>query len=284
MIILTNQTQRIPKGVSLCSARSTQRGPHQRVISVSAYRSFFDSRRWFQQAWRYLLQYIAEAREKYPEWTVRVYHYALNASSDDLLRLEQKYGNVDFCDSTDIPTFGNVVRWLPGKMQRFLPLADPLVDTFMSRDIDSPIFERETTIVRQWLKSEKTIHIIRDHPQHTVPILGGLWGIKLDKERAWRESAANYLLSPDVVRCYTNVRDQNFLEDFLWPYARSHPQRTLEYDSFHCQEFRNSIPFPTRKESPTHFVGCRLPNCTQDQHEECPIACRPPDHPDWIWC
>ena len=282
--ILTNQTQRIEKGVSLCSARSTRRGPHQRVIGVSAYRSVSDSRRLFRQVWRFLLEYLAEAQEKYPEWTVRVYHYALNASGEELLRIEQKYANVDFCDSTNIPAFGNVVHWLPGKMQRFLPLVDPLVDTYMSRDIDSPIFERETTIVRQWLKSEKTIHIIRDHPQHIIPILGGLWGIKLDQERAWRENVAKYLLSPDVVRCYSDVRDQNFLEDVLWPHANTHKLRTMEHDSFHCQKYRNAIPFPTRKESPTHFVGCRRPNCTQDRHEECPMACRPADHPDWIWC
>ncbi|CAF4973708.1 unnamed protein product, partial [Rotaria magnacalcarata] len=73
----------------------------------------------------------------------------------------------------------------------------------MSRDIDSPILERETTIVYGWLDSKHTIHIIRDHHEHNVPILGGLWGIKVNKEHALIKNVSQYLLSPNVVQCYT---------------------------------------------------------------------------------
>ena len=170
----------------------------------------------------------------------------------------------------EIPVLGNVLSWLPGKMLRFLPLADPLVDIYMSRDIDSPILERETTVVHAWLDSQKTIHILRDHIEHTLPILGGLWGIKLHKERTWIRNISQYLLSPDVVRCYTGEGDQTFLEDYIWPRANMYNKITLEYDSFYCERFPNSLPFPTRKESPTRFVGCRRPNCTQDEHPPCP--------------
>ncbi|CAF2469204.1 unnamed protein product [Rotaria sp. Silwood2] len=269
---------------SLCSQRSAKRGPHQRVIGVSAYLSKTDNKKLVSKVWTYLLEYIEEAKEKYPDWIVRVYYYSLDISEEEILRMENNYKNVDFCDATNIPVLGNVLNWLPGKMQRFLPIADPLVDIYMSRDIDSPILEREAFIVRGWLDSQQTIHIIRDHHEHSVPILGGLWGIKLSKERSLVNNVSQYLLSPDVVKCYKGKGDQNFLEDYIWPHVTMYDKMTLEFDSFFCERFPNSRPFPIRKESPTLFIGCRRPNCTQDKHPECPKKCRPAHHPDWIWC
>lgn len=283
-VLLINRTKILEKEYSLCSIRSARRGPHQRVIGVSAYLSKQDNIKLLPTLWKFLLEYVAEAQREYPDWIVRIYYYSLNVSKEEIFRVEDTYQNVDFCDSTNIPVFGDILSWYPGKMQRFLPLADPLVDIYMSRDVDSPILERETAVVRSWLRSNKTMHFIRDHPEHAIPILGGLWGIKLNREQPWRKNMSEYLLSPDFVRCYTGALDQNFLEEYLWPHADKYRHRTAMYDSFHCRKFAGSLPFPTRKESPTRFVGCRRPNCTRDKHAQCPKACRPPNHPDWIWC
>lgn len=58
---------------------------------------------------------------------------------------------------------------------RFLPLLDPLVDRFMSRDTDSELIDREIDAVRQWLDSDATFHAMRDHPWHcNVDMLGGI--------------------------------------------------------------------------------------------------------------
>jgi hypothetical protein len=284
IILNPNVTKVLETQYSLCSIRSAKRGPHQRVIGVSAYLSKIDNKKLLPKLRTFLNEYIEEAKEKYPDWIVRVYYYSLNMSQAEINHIEDTYENVDFCDSTNIPVLGNVVDWLPGKMQRFLPIADSLVDAYMSRDIDSPILERETIIVNAWLDSKHTIHIIRDHPEHAISILGGLWGIKLNKEHSLTKNLSQYLLSPDVVRCYSGEHDQTFLGDYLWPHASMYAGMTLEYDSFHCKKFPNSRPFPTRKESATLFVGCRRLNCTQDKHEECPIKCRPSHHQDWIWC
>jgi hypothetical protein len=284
IILNPNITKILEKQYSLCSIRSARRGRHQRVIGVSAYLSKIDNKKLLPKLRTFLYEYIEEAKEKYPDWIVRVYYYSLNITKKEINDIEDTFKNVDFCDSTNIPGFGNVLDWLPGKLQRFLPIADPLVDAYMSRDIDSPILERETTIVNAWLDSKQTIHIIRDHPEHDVPILGGLWGVKSNKERLWMKNVSQYLLSPDVAQCYAGEGDQTFLEDYIWPRATMYNKMTLEYDSFLCGKFPNSRPFPTRKKSPTLFVGCRRPNCTRDEHPECPMECRPPDHQDWIWC
>lgn len=55
-----------------------------------------------------------------------------------------------------------------------LPLLDELVDTFMSRDADSVILSREQSAVAEWLASNSTFHIMRDHPDHCLFFLGGI--------------------------------------------------------------------------------------------------------------
>jgi hypothetical protein len=61
--------------------------------------------------------------------------------------------------------------WIQFRSQ--LPMLDDMVDTLMSRDSDSVIITREQDAVAEWLASNKTYHIMRDHPQHDVFFLGG---------------------------------------------------------------------------------------------------------------
>ncbi|RXG57148.1 hypothetical protein Avbf_18201, partial [Armadillidium vulgare] len=68
-------------------------------------------------------------------------------------------------------------------MWRFAPLGDDQVDVFLSRDLDSEILRREYDAVSEWLNStNKSLHIMRDHPQHCAQILAGMWGVKIEKD------------------------------------------------------------------------------------------------------
>ena len=49
----------------------------------------------------------------------------------------------------------------------------------MSRDIDSRFGDRENGAVQEWLHSDKSIHVMRDHVNHDVPMLACCWGTKL---------------------------------------------------------------------------------------------------------
>lgn len=44
----------------------------------------------------------------------------------------------------------------------------------MSRDSDGKIIVREEDAVREWLASNRTFHIMRDHPWHCMHIVGCL--------------------------------------------------------------------------------------------------------------
>jgi len=55
---------------------------------------------------------------------------------------------------------------------RFLPLSDPLVDLVIVRDLDSNLGEREALAVSEWINSSSPLHVMRDNPFHSLPILG----------------------------------------------------------------------------------------------------------------
>lgn len=66
-----------------------------------------------------------------------------------------------------------------GMCWRFLPTMNPTIDYVIMRDADSLINPREAAAVKDWIKSEKLAHVMRDHPHHfSYPIFGGMWGIK----------------------------------------------------------------------------------------------------------
>ena len=91
-----------------------------------------------------------------------------------LRELFNSYPFVDLCNVTRIMELINLNRPLFPMTWRFLPLLDPTVDRFMSRDTDSHISGREVDAVRQWLtESNATFHLMRDHVWHCVEILGG---------------------------------------------------------------------------------------------------------------
>ncbi len=63
---------------------------------------------------------------------------------------------------------------------RFLVLDDSKVSMALIRDIDSIASKREQTMVNQWLNSPLVLHIIRDHPDHTDLMMGGLFDRRYD--------------------------------------------------------------------------------------------------------
>ena len=67
-----------------------------------------------------------------------------------------------------------------GMFQRFRPMTEPEVDVFISRDCDSRLSDREFQAVKEWLKSDKQFHAMRDHQAHAVPVMGGMWGARRD--------------------------------------------------------------------------------------------------------
>ena len=109
------------------------------------------------------------------DWIVRIYHNFSMETGKELRKILGYSVNIDFCDVERILQLRNIRRTVFPMTWRVLPLLDPLVDRFMSRDTDSELILREIDAVRQWLNaSDATFHAMRDHPWHcTTEILGG---------------------------------------------------------------------------------------------------------------
>ena len=121
---------------------------------------------------------------------MRIYHGISQNQTrerDFLCNVYCNNDNVDLCDVNEIikslavlktkdrslPLLSSTLSKLNRMIWRLLPLIDPTVDRYMSRDIDSQVNPREVAAVNQWLQSKYTFHVMRDHWAHDMPILGG---------------------------------------------------------------------------------------------------------------
>lgn len=111
------------------------------------------------------------AKEIYPDWVCRFYIF-----KEDHFFENELLNHSSNIEVVKIPLQGGPFSML----YRFLPLEED-VDRFISRDLDSRLSLREKEAVEDWIQSDKTFHIMKDHPYHystDFPVLGGMWGSK----------------------------------------------------------------------------------------------------------
>ena len=125
-----------------------------------------------------------------------------------------------------------------GMFWRFYAASDPEVYAMISRDCDSRLSERELLAVNEWLNSDKDFHIMRDHPYHTVPILGGMWGCKnkiliniKDYINQWNKFSNHGI-------------DQDFLGQIIYPKVKNN---AIEHVDFNINYGGDIKPFPSER-------------------------------------
>jgi|ETNvirenome_6_85_1030632.scaffolds.fasta_scaffold01390_2 hypothetical protein len=179
------------------------------------------------------------ALDIYPGWEVWFY-----IESDVDPKIVEKVRQL----ADNVIVYDDAHGW-EGLFKRFLPMCDPSVDVFISRDCDSRLSDREYQAVEEWVASDKQFHCMRDHEAHKYPpVLGGMWGAK-----------EFGLLNLDYL--FHNIlgyNKQSYFDDQngLLVLYRSFTQLFLEHDD--RGEF-NGKPFPTH--APMQygtFVGERI--------------------------
>ncbi|CAF0972490.1 unnamed protein product [Adineta steineri] len=272
---------------TLCSKEADRRGNKQRIIALSIFgpkenQMFVDEK--FSEM---ILPLIDEAKLLFPSWTIRLYADKFSINRLHLQNLTRQATNIDICNVDELPIIGNVADYLPGKLWRFLPALDPMVDFISSRDLDSPLTQREQVVVEQFIDSSYLFLSLRDHPFHNIPILGGLWTSALYRDRLLFLRLFSILLDKNQVQRYSLINDQKLLCDLVWPKVRD---QSLVFDSYTCHMFPHGQqrPFPTQRPSRECHVGCVRPCCQNSSNivfkDPCPEKCRPNDHLDWIYC
>lgn len=173
-------------------------------------------------------------RDFYPDWTPVVY---CDWGIPETLRCQMSELGADIRVRDD--------SWhTNGMFWRFYAAADNRFSCVIFRDADSRIQPREMLAVEEWLRSGKTLHIMRDHPNHLTPILGGMWGLAL----------THGMKLPDFSRMndFGNKvgEDQEFLAKFVYPIFKN---KAFVHDSFFKFE-RSSRCFPSERLS-GEYVG-----------------------------
>jgi len=123
---------------------------------------------------------------------------------------------------------------------RFETSYDPNVDVSIFRDTDSRLNNREKFAVEEWLQSDKTFHIMRDHPFHGYPILGGMWGFKKNKQYPMKK------LFSEFNKKNNYGTDYDFFSSILYP--------LIGTDKVVHDPFFDKIDFPVKRIG-TEFVG-----------------------------
>ncbi|CAG7717558.1 unnamed protein product [Allacma fusca] len=264
---------------SFCSDEATLRGENQHVISFSLYSNPESSSnatksRYFDG----VIENLWLMKEMYPDWIMRVYsNISFTPEVCEIVCLDK---NIYFCNVHSLPVLGNIQNIHP-MTWRFLAMGDPTVTKFVVRDLDSRLSQRDKDAVDQWEESGYPIHGMRDHPWHLAVIMGGMWG------------ADNYKLCLDVAQdIQSNLLQPNWTIDMYNDqqilgnvvYA-PHRNKILTHDSFACNIFQDSIPFPTKRSNDWDFVGrIHAEGNTPTAMEKCPPLCRPNYGRTWEYC
>jgi hypothetical protein len=195
------------------------------------------------------------AQEIYPGWTCRFY-----CGSSVPYSYIEDLGKMPNVQVVEMEQEGN---WT-GMFWRFMTASSRNVDVSIFRDCDSRLSWREREAVNDWLRSDFDVHIMRDHPWHTSPIMGGMWGIKkgvipnliyMDKHQTIKGMVNNAFMS----RNYWQV-DQEFLSAKVWPLIKN---KALIHDAFYADILGGQdFPQPRRGDQ---FVGQVF-----DEHENTP--------------
>jgi hypothetical protein len=145
------------------------------------------------------------AKELFPDWIC--YFYIGKSTPTNIVDELKSF------DNTHIIEMGENGNW-EGMFWRFLPIDDEDVDVLISRDTDSRLSMREKLAIDEWLSTKQKFHIMRDHPSHGVPILGGMWGARKGAITNIKKLIEEYTKGD-----YWQV-DQNFLRDVIYPIIR----------------------------------------------------------------
>jgi hypothetical protein len=187
--------------------------------------------------WNGALENIKQASKYFPGWICRFY-IDKNCKSELINSIIGDNVEVELVESVDS---------FHGMFWRFWASEDPDVDIFLSRDCDSRFSDREISAINEWLSSDKDFHIMRDHPYHTVPILGGMWGCRNGLMRKIRLS--------DLIKSWNKFErkgiDQDFLGQVVYPIVIN---RSFEHSEFNLKFGGDIKKFPTERKD-YEFVG-----------------------------
>lgn len=182
----------------------------------------------------------ARSAELYSDWDIVIFlpRCSKNKISERLhLGEHVRLVQVDFAASWN------------GMFWRMLPVFWNDYTHICIRDLDSLVSRREADAVQAWISEDSDLHIMRDHPAHTAPIMGGMFGLKVNKRtrQAFRP-IKKIILKSEIHReaGYWQI-DQQFLARLIYPVLKDNA-------TIHDPYYKR-IDFPAPRDKPHLYVG-----------------------------
>lgn len=180
------------------------------------------------------------AKEYYPDFECWFYVHLPSVPETTIIEL-QKHTNVKL-----IFKDGDLNTSKP-RMWRFEAIDNDNVSVMLSRDTDTRILLREKLAVDEWINSDKLFHIMRDHPYHSYPIQGGMFGMKKNPKII----SLCYLIN-NFKQYGDRTYDQDFLKNSIYPIVKND---AFIHSSFCKLENEITNPFPISYDAEFRFVG-----------------------------
>jgi hypothetical protein len=134
---------------------------------------------------------------------------------------------------------------------RFFPIDDPEITLMICRDADSNINERDRWCITQFMSTNKSFHIIRDHEHHSLRIMGGMWAIKKGAIKNKIESMY-HIWKENHLDILTNYRsDQLFLEEVIYPKIKNDVLIHSDYNFYNDENVSQILVY----DNGVNFVG-----------------------------
>lgn len=204
------------------------------MIKVFSY-SLYDSGVYYGGTWnKYIYNMVANiliAQKLFPDWKIYVYYD--NTLRENIINFLLKSTNVVAKDMSK--------HWLSKcdkMMWRNLAIDDNSLDIVCIRDCDGWLSYREKALLDDWEKSDKDIHIIRDHCWHAGKIGGGLWGRK-NRLKLQIEDKMRLYFEKNKTHVTHSGEDQDFLTDHFYELYK---KNTMVYIGKQYSKQRQYLP------------------------------------------
>lgn len=139
------------------------RSESKRVIAFSVYGANYRYQRG-------AIQNVQDYQRLFPGWDILLFTGAsVTSEFHDVLN---EHSNVHVVPCAAHTEDSTAMLW------RFASVFLTNVEAVLIRDADSRPSRRERAAVDEWLCSDYSFHIMRDHPAHRHPIMGGMWGAR----------------------------------------------------------------------------------------------------------
>jgi hypothetical protein len=135
---------------------------------------------------------------------------------------------------------------------RFYAINDNDVAIF--RDCDSRLSYREYYAVQEWLESNKGVHIMRDHFWHSVPILGGMWGLKKGVVNNIKKNIKEFVNNIDSANIDKSMGYWQCDQDYLKTCYKDFEKNAMIHSEYISIPSEDSKPFPKQRLN-SQFVG-----------------------------